>query len=154
MSMNTKKSVATATAKNALTTATATKKVATKTTATATANNEKSNVIFSFRGVNSIGSTVVAKSGLKQLTNTSHDATQLILSGKSSLNLRKKICFVNATTIDFELLKSTKKYECCENANSVDAIRPHKVYFDFNELANVCSVLAKNKFNVNGYDIV
>jgi len=154
--MTTKKTTATATAKNALATATVKKSVATKTTATATAtaNSEKSNVIFSFRGVNSIGSTVVAKSGLKQLTNTSHDATQLILSGKSSLNLRKKTCFVNATTIDFELLKSTKKYECCENANSVDAIRPHKVYFDFNELSNVCSVLAKNKFNVNGYDIV
>lgn len=133
-------------------TATATKKTATK--KTATANNEKSNVVFSFRGDNSIGSTIVKKYGLKQYTNKSHDATQLILGGKSSLNLRKVTCFVNATTCDYELLKKCNKYECVENGNSIDAIRPHKVYFKFDELNDVCKTLATNKFNLNGFEIV
>jgi len=131
----------------------------TKTTATAnttktTANNAKNNVIFSFRGENSIGTTIVAKSGLKQYTTTSHDATQLILSGKSSLNLRKKTCFVNATQTDFELLKKCGKYEVVENGNSIDNNRPHKIFFALDELSNVCSILATNDLNKNGFDIV
>ena len=145
--------------KNALATVntkTATAKTATakKPTATATANNAKSNVIFSFRGDNSIGTTIVKKYGLKQYTNKSHDATQLILGGKSSLNLRKVTCFVNATNIDYEILKKCGKYECVENGNSIDNIRPHKVYFKFDELENVCKSLATNKFNLNGFEIV
>ena len=131
-------------------------KVAKSTTNTkvATTNNEKSNIVFSFRGVNSIGSVVVASFGLKQLTNTSHDATQLILSGKSSLNLRKKTCFINATNTDYELFKNDTRVNCIENGNVVDGIRPHRIEFNFTELENVCKVLAKNKLNCNGFEIV
>ena len=46
------------------------------------------------------------------------------------------------------------EYECRENDNSVDNIRPHRVYFALNELSNVCKVLATNTANCNGFDIV
>lgn len=129
------------------------------TTNNATKTNEnKNNLIFSFRGNGSIGTEIVAKSGLKQLTNRSNDATQLILSGKSSLNLRKKQCFINATEMDTKLFESTENVQYIDeivvNGNSVDAIRPNKIYFKLENLKFICDILAKNKFNVNGFEIV
>jgi len=121
--------------------------------------NKKVEMVFAVRGKHSVGTEIIAKSGLKQLSNRNNDKTQLILSGNSSINLRKRNCFINATINDYYAFESALKNatidcECVKNGNAIDKKRPHRVYFNFDKLSQVCDILAQNTLNCNGFDIV
>ena len=123
---------------------------------TTTTNATKTNEVFSLRHKDSAYAQKLQSLGLKQLTTTSHDTTQLILKGKTSINLRKRECFLNATQFDYDLCMKAKVdgLKCVENGNIVDGVRPHKVYFPLAQFDKVAQLLTSNPENMHGADII